>query len=225
MSSESMSNLPLQEIYRQRFSRREEYRRQVWRAIIDTYCQSLIGKVDSILELGCGYGEFINQFRCAHKYAMDLNPDSLQYLSTEVCFLQHDCSTQWPLTSASLGAVFTSNFFEHLPDKAALRRTLREAYRSLKPGGKLVAIGPNIKCEPGRYWDTCDHYLPLTEASLAEFCRLAGFEVEREIARFLPWTMSNNRRYPIFFVHLYLRLPILWRVFGRQFLVVCRKPS
>lgn len=147
---------------------------------------------------------------------MDLNTDSRQRVAADVNFLLHDCSQPWPLPAASLDLVFTSNFFEHLPDKAALQRTLQHIHRALKPGGLLVAIGPNIKCEPGRYWDICDHFLPLTEASLAEFaaCRVSRWK--KEIERFVPWTMASNRRYPIFLVHVYLRMPWLWRVFGRR---------
>ena len=52
--------------------------------------------------------------------------------------------------------MFTSNFFEHLPDKAALERTLLNAKRSLRSGGKLVMMGPNIKYVPGAYRDFFD---------------------------------------------------------------------
>lgn len=219
------AELPLQEIYRQRFADKTAYRLRVWRAIIDSYLAPMIGPADRVLDLGCGYGEFINQFPCKERFGMDLNEDSHHRVSPEVRFLRHDCSQPWPLPEASLDLVFTSNFFEHLPDKAALQRTLQHIRRALKPGGQLVAVGPNIKCEPGRYWDICDHFLPLTEASLAEFCRLQGFTVEKEIERFVPWTMASNRRYPIFMVHAYLRMPWMWRIFGRQFLVAARKPA
>lgn len=218
-------DLPLQEIYRQRFNDKIAYRQRVWQAIIDSYLAPIIGPVDQVLDLGCGYGEFINQFPARQRFGMDLNTDSRDRVAPGVHFIQHDCSQPWPLPKSSLDLVFTSNFFEHLPDKAALQRTLQHISVALKPGGKLVAIGPNIKCEPGRYWDICDHFLPLTESSLAEFCRLQKFIVEREVERFVPWTMASNRRYPIFMVHTYMKLPWLWRIFGRQFLVVARKPA
>src|SRR5690349_24406245 len=99
---------------------------------------------------------------------MDLNPGTRENLDAQVSFLEQDCSTRWPLGDQSLDLVFTSNFFEHLPNKTALGRTLEEVFRCLKPGGRLVAMGPNIKHTLGRYWDFWDHYLPLTEKSLAE---------------------------------------------------------
>jgi len=76
---------------------------------------------------------------------------------------------------------------------------------------------------PGRYWDFWDHYLPLTETSLSEGLRLAGFTIERELARFLPYSMSQGFAPPLFFLKAYLRCPLLWRFLGRQFLVIGRK--
>jgi SAM-dependent methyltransferase len=120
--------------------------------------------------------------------------------------------------------VFTSNFFEHLPDKATLGKTLDQALRCLKPGGKLIAMGPNIKFLPGIYWDFWDHYLPLTEISLSEGLMTRGFEVTLCLDRFLPYTLARTRRYPLIFLKVYLRLKPAWRFFGKQFLVVAEKP-
>jgi SAM-dependent methyltransferase len=123
-----------------------------------------------------------------------------------------------------LDAVFTSNFLEHLPDKEAVRKTLSHAYRCLKPGGRFIAMGPNIKYVPGAYWDFFDHYVQLTELSLSEALREQGFEIETEVGRFLPYTMSRGRQYPIWMLRLYLAMPVLWPIAGRQFLVVGQKP-
>ena len=120
--------------------------------------------------------------------------------------------------------MFTSNFFEHLPDKGCLTRTLAQAFRCLKPGGRLVAIGPNIKYLPGLYWDFYDHHTILTEASLGEALEIGGFALETFAPRFLPYTLVDAPEYPLFFVRLYLAMPWLWWIQGRQFLVVARKP-
>src|SRR5579875_3142189 len=83
----------------------------------------------AVLDIGCGHGEFINSVIAARKYAMDLNPAAKECLAAGICFFEQDCSAHWPLACGSLDAIFTSNFFEHLPTKAALRATLREAFR------------------------------------------------------------------------------------------------
>lgn len=215
----------LKEIYSVRFAGAHDYRSRVWKILAANFFCKWIRPQDAVLDLGCGRGEFINAVSAARKFAMDLNPAVKECLEVDVHFLEQDCSAAWPLASGSLDAVFTSNFFEHLPTKAALRAALREACRCLKPNGCLIAVGPNVKAIAGPYWDFFDHYLPLTERSLAEAMRLEGFRIERAIARFLPYTMSLGLQPPLWMVHLYLRMPLVWRIFGRQFLVLGRKAS
>ncbi len=125
----------------------------------------------------------------------------------------------------SLNIIFTSNFFEHLLDKQALARTLDEARRCLKPDGRLIALGPNVTYCGDAYWSVVDHRLALSEKSLSEALMQAGFAIENCVDKFMPFTMSEGPRYPVFFVALYLRIPLAWRIFGKQFLVVGKKKS
>ncbi len=213
----------LQRIYEHRFTSMLGYRTRVWEILASGYFQQFVRRTDSVLDLGCGYGEFINHISCGHKFGMDLNPRSPEHLAPGVTFLAQDCSTRWQLPDASLDVVFTSNFFEHLPDKKALRDTLVEARRCLKPGGRLIALGPNIKHVQGAYWDFWDHFLCLTEMSLGEALTNNGYRVTLSRARFLPYSMVGAPRYPLVLLRLYLALPFLWRLFGQQFLVIAEK--
>jgi SAM-dependent methyltransferase len=215
----------LQALYRRRLAREPAYRAAVWRILISDCFAPYLRDAQAVLDLGCGYGEFINQLPGRQRYAMDFNPDAARHLDGQVRLLEQDCASPWPLADNTLDLVFTSNFFEHLPDKASLARTLAQIRRCLKPGRRLVALGPNIKFLPGRYWDFWDHYLPLTELSLAEGMHAAGLALERMVDRFLPYTMSQGPRYPLVGLRLYLRLPFLWKVFGKQFLLVAVKPK
>jgi SAM-dependent methyltransferase len=213
----------LRSIYQRRFERRADYRTRLWRTLIDAYFQRLVPRDAAVLDLGCGYGEFINNIRCGRKLGMDLNPESRSHLGADIELISQDCSQPWPLPDASLDLVFTSNFFEHLPDKLALRDTILQAARCLKPGGRLIALGPNIKYVPGAYWDFWDHFLCLTEQSLGEALENNGFRVVASRGRFLPYTTVNGPEYPGALVRLYLALPVLWPLFGRQFLVVAER--
>lgn len=215
----------LARVYGNRFDAVREYRQRVWEVLVPRFFQRFVPQTAAVLDLGCGYGEFINTVKAAQKWGMDLNPRTKENLAEEVTFLEQDCSMTWPIEEGKLDLVFTSNFFEHLANKTALGRTLDQAFRCLKPGGRLIAMGPNIKCTQGRYWDFWDHYLPLTELSLSEGLTVRGFEIEQCRARFLPYTMVGARQYPPWCVALYLRLPLLWRWKGEQFLVVARKPG
>ena len=225
MSANDPVPTELQRIYQQRFDAQVAYRNAVWQVLTGSFFQRWVPADGAVLDLGCGYGEFINNIRAGRKYGMDLNPNAPRHLAAGIQFFEQDCSKPWPLAEGTLDVVFTSNFFEHLPDKATLARTLREARRCLKPGGVLIALGPNIRRVPGQYWDFWDHYLCLTELSLGEGMQTVGFEVPTRIASFLPYTMSGKLRYPLWMLKLYLALPFVWPVFGHQFLVVGRKPG
>lgn len=219
------SPLVLSKIYDRRFQRTSAYRKRVWQVLTTRFFNRWVAAGSTVLDLGCGYGEFINQVVAARKFAMDLNPDAPTHLDSGVSFLEQDCSERWEVADDTLDVVFTSNFFEHLPDKNRLRQTLAEAYRCLKAGGRLIAVGPNIRYLPGSYWDFFDHHVMLTERSLSEVLELEGFEVERATPRFLPYTLVNAPEYPLIFLRAYLHFPWLWWTVGKQFLVVARKPG
>ena len=213
----------LTEIYERRFKSVEFYRNQIWQILTGSFFSKWVLPDYAVLDLGCGFGEFINNIKAAKRYGMDLNPATADKLGQEVHFLEQDCSEPWNLPDESLDIVFTSNFLEHLGDKDGVKSTLRQAYRCLRPGGKLIAMGPNIRYLPGSYWDFFDHHVILTEKSLSEALSITGFTVESAIARFLPYTMVGGPKYPLIFLRLYLCLPILWWIKGRQFLVVARR--
>ncbi len=222
-----MSESPkeLQQIYQQRFSRTSEYRNRVWQVLATSFFNRWIPSDAAVLDLGCGYGEFINNIAAGKKYAMDLNPDAPKHLAAAVHFFEQDCSRSWALPDNALDTIFTSNFFEHLPDKQCLKQTLQQAFRCLKPGGRLIAMGPNIKYLPGLYWDFFDHHTALTEASLGEVLEMEGFRLEQSTPRFLPYTLVNAPEYPLLLLRIYLAAPWLWRIKGRQFLIIAVKPS
>jgi len=209
--------------YESRFAGSEEYRNQVWKTLCSEYFSYYIFENSTVLDLGSGWGEFINNIAATEKYAMDLNPASGEHLADKIHFIHQDCSQQWSLESDSLDVVFTSNFLEHLPDKASVERTISEAYRCLKVGGIIICLNPNIKYVFGAYWDFWDHQIPLTELSCSEMLLMNGFTIDQCIPRFLPYSMSTGSKIPLFLVKLYLKLPMLWPFFGKQFIVIGRK--
>ena len=212
----------LRRIYRARFEKNVQYRQQVWEVLCAFFAR-WIRPQDTVLDLGCGWCEFINAAKCGRKFGMDLNPDARSHANADVTIVEQDCSQPWNVPAGSLDAVFTSNFLEHLPDKEALERTLVSAREALKRDGLFMALGPNIRYLGGAYWDFFDHYVALTDLSLREVLVKNGFEVRESYARFLPYTMSHGRQYPLWMLRLYLSLRPAWRIFGKQFLVVAAK--
>jgi SAM-dependent methyltransferase len=217
--------IALQEEYRQRFERQEQYRDKVWRILCHQYFSKWISPEAKILDLGAGWGEFSRNIPAGKKFAMDLNPDCGERVEGFATFLNQDCAEKWPLSDNELDVVFTSNFLEHLEAKSLVDRTLREAYRCTKPGGRIVCLGPNIRFAFNTYWDFWDHHLPISDESMAEALSLAGFVIESKIPRFLPYSMSGRRNAPTAFLRIYLKFRPVWSIFGRQFLVVATKPE
>ena len=213
----------LRQIYELRFSNLEEYRNKVWRILAKEYFQKWIRQKDRVLDLGCGYGEFINNLSGCETHAMDLNPDARKHLRKGVIFHEQDCSEPWKIEPNSMDVIFSSNFFEHLPNKEALSQTIAHAKTALKPRGKIIALGPNISILKGKYWDFWDHHVALSDQSLSELFEIHGFTIEKSIPRFLPYNMVRVRKRPLFLVSLYLKIPWAWYSYGKQFLVMASK--
>jgi SAM-dependent methyltransferase len=221
---ESQSDI-LKQQYQLRFSELQEYREQVWHILCSEYFSRIIPQESVILDLGAGWGEFINHIDAARKFAMDLNHETPEHLAPGITFIHQDCSQPWGVEANSLDVVFTSNFLEHLFDKPSIERTVAEAHRCLKNGGLFICMSPNMNCVPGAYWNFWDHHVPLTEQSCAELLQIKGFSISRCLARFLPYSMSGGKRSPLTLIRLYLKLPLLWPLLGKQFLVIGKKNS
>ena len=213
----------LTQIYEKRFSGHELYRNKVWKILVSNFFLKWISKNDHILDLGCGYGEFINQVDCNARYAMDLNPKTKSLLDNDIIFYEQDCSKPWEIDPNSLDIVFTSNFFEHLPNKESLDHTIIEIKKALRPGGRIIVMGPNISILKGKYWDFWDHHVALSDQSICELLEIHDFNIKQSYSKFLPYNMVIVKERPLFMVSSYLKFPLLWKIFGRQFLIVAKK--
>lgn len=227
-----MAGLDLERVYRIRFEGEERMRRQVWAVLSRRFFSRWIQPTDVVVDLGAGYCEFINSVRAAGRYALDLNPATAGLAGDGVKVLAQDAAEDWALAPDAVDVVFSSNFLEHIPSKHTLLRVLRQALRALRPGGLFIALGPNIRFCSSAYWDYFDHHIPLSDRSLGEALAAVGFVPELVFPRFLPYTMKGrlaSARSPLgvrlFLLRLYLRCPVLWRVAGKQFLIVARKPN
>jgi SAM-dependent methyltransferase len=220
-----MEGHDLAELYKIRFTAEELPRKlAIWRVICRDYLQRFVRGSDTVVDIACGYGEFLTNIEAAKKIAVDLNPDARQFLPADVEFHQRAAIQLSEVVTGAADVVFTSNFLEHLPDKKTLDEFLRQVLIALKPGGKFVVLGPNLRYLPGEYWDFYDHHLGLTHLSLQEALRLRGFEIERCIDRFLPYTTQGALPTHPLLVKGYLKCPLAWRFLGKQFLIVAKKP-
>ena len=100
---------------------------------------------------------------------------------------------------------------------------MSEIKKTLKPGGKLIAMGPNISVLKGKYWDFWDHHVALSDQSLCELLQIHDFTIEQSNPKFLPYNMVRVKERPLFLVSLYLKFSYLWKIFGKQFLIIAQK--
>ena len=215
-----------QRMYRLRFApARRQAKDAVWRVLVERAFQKYVRGGDTVLDLGCGYGEFLNHLRCGRRIGVDVNPDGTEALAEGVEFHCGSVLDLEFLSDACVDVVFTSNVMEHLDDKAQVDQMLRGAFRVLRPGGQFIAMGPNLRFLPGTYWDFWDHAVPITDRSLSEALHTIGFDVVECIPKFMPYTTcSSIPRHP-WLVRLYLAVPVVWRLLGRQFLLRAAKPT
>ncbi len=212
------------DIYRRRFGDAEHAGRMaLWRVLCEDVFSRYVAPDAAVLDLAAGRCEFINQIACGTRVAVDLNPDTAQYAAPGVRVVQALSTDMQGVETASIDVVFMSNFLEHLPDTAALYGTLAEVARVLRSGGQVIILQPNIRLVGGAYWDFVDHHLPLTEKSLAEALELAGFAVRETRTRFLPYTTKGRLPTSAFLARIYLRLPPLQWLLGKQSLVIATR--
>ena len=216
----------LTRLYKRRFDKSELIQKNIiWKILCKDFFQRYISKDSSVLDIGAGYCEFINHIDCLKKYAVDLNEDMPKFAnddietfvgsSTELSFLQDD----------SVDTIFMSNFLEHLTNKTEVMETLLEAFRVLKPGGNIIILQPNIKYAYREYWDFFDHnIIAFSENSLSEALELAGFKIKQALPRFLPYSTKSKIPKSSFLIKLYLKLPFMWRILGKQMLALATKP-
>lgn len=217
----------IESLYRHRFPREMLDRRAaVWRVLCNSWFARYIPPNARVLEVAAGYCEFINNIKAAEKVAVDLNPQTKEFAAPDVAV--HLVAAEQlasVIKPGTFDTVFMSNFLEHCRSRDQVLDVLRACNEALKPGGRLLILGPNFRFCYKQYFDFFDHHLALTHNAVAEALQVAGFEIELLKARSLPLTFKGRLPpYPVL-VKLYLRLPMVWPVFGKQFFVVGRKVS
>lgn len=209
-----------QKLYKNRFADTDQ-RQQVWHTLVTHFFQRYIDKNDTVLDIPCGYCEFINSIRCRKKIAVDLNPDAKKYKAKDVQFIQAS-STKIPLSNNSVDIIFISNFFEHLTREDS-KKTIKECYRILKNHGRILILQPNIRFCSKDYWMFFDHITPIDDRALEEVFALYKFRLQEKILKFLPFSTKSALPKHTIFIKTYLALPFLWRIFGKQSFLVFTK--
>ena len=209
-------------MYQRRFGADIEFRKEMWSVLCKDFFQKYIPQEAVILEVAAGYCEFINNIVGKRKIALDLNPDVKKFASGDVEVVLADSINMLKVTDSSCDVVFISNFFEHL-NKEDIVKTIKEVHRVLRINGKVLILQPNIRFCYKEYWNFFDHISALDDKSLSEVLELNGLKVIECKPKFLPYTTKSRFPKAIFLIKLYLRVPILQNMLGKQAFICARK--
>jgi len=204
----------LKEIYIARFNDKRE-RENVWRTLVTAYFQRFIDKEDTVLDVGCGYGDFINYVQAKKKLAVDINSAGRNEVNKDIKFYTARSSRMPFIKSGSVDKIFISNFFEHLRTEE-IETTIKEFKRVLKKGGEVLILQPNIRLLLHDFWMFFDHLTPIDDRALVEIFGVYNFVLKKRILRFIPYTRKSRLPKWPFIIRLYLKLPIIWPLFGKQ---------
>jgi len=211
----------LSPIYSHRWSPEEMAAvREVWRVLVSDFFQRFVRPEATIMDLGAGFCHFINAIKAARKIAFDANPEIRNHADPEVEVVISNDLTFPQIRDGELTHVFMSNFLEHLPSSDEVLNLLSALKRKLGPDGSLLILQPNFRYTGAAYFDFIDHHVVLTDRSLVEALESTGYRIEYLARRFLPYTSKSRLPKSPALVRLYLKLPILWKLFGQQTFVV-----
>jgi SAM-dependent methyltransferase len=214
-----MESVDLREVSKGYHETRLAYdaRRDVlWKTLCAAFFQRLVPEDGCTLELGAGYGHFINHIRCARRIALDRWEGMLEHLEPGVEGIVADVTDLRAVEPRSVDFVFASNLFEHLaqPQFASVLEQLREKFR---PGGTLSILQPNYRFAYREYFDDYTHVAAYSDRSLADFLTAHGYRIIDCCPRFLPLTVKSALPVSPLLIRLYLALP--FKPMGKQMLI------
>jgi len=197
----------------------DERRERLWITLCRHYFDRLIREDFTVLELGAGYGHFINNVHCRRRVAIDAWDGMRGFLHEGVESSIGDATGLDFLEDASIDFAFASNVFEHMP-QASFARVLAVLKRKLRHNGTLNLLQPNYRFCYDEYFDDFTHVSVYSDRSICDFLTAHGFEIVQCEARFLPLTVKSRLPTRPWLIRLYLASPV--KLWGKQMFVRAR---
>lgn len=197
-------------------------RSKVWRAIVEDLQGRFIPPDSVALDLGCGYGDFINLVKAKRRLAVDISGDVAGFLAPDVEFHKADVRDLGFLEPYTIDVVFASNLLEHLGKREG-GKVLEGICSILRPGGRLILLQPNFRYCYKNYFDDYTHETIYTDESLCGLLLAKGFEIFYRRARYLPFSLQSRLPKSYLFTRLYLKLGV--PLLAKQMLVVAEKKT
>lgn len=195
-------------------------RREIlWRSLYDFYFKRWIGKDDCVLELGAGYGHFINNVKARRRVALDVWAEMPGYVHDGVETRVGSVTDLSFLQDRTVDFAFASNLFEHITQDE-LACVLRQLNTKLSSRGMLCLVQPNYRYAFKEYFDDYTHITVYSHLTMCDFLRACGYEIVQCIPRFMPLTVKSRLKISPSLIWLYLHSPL--KPLGKQMLIVAR---
>jgi SAM-dependent methyltransferase len=206
-------------LYEFRFKGIDQRARQgVWDEIA-AFLWKRMGRPGRVLDPAGGRGEFVNAVPADECWLVDVVDYAERQTDPRVRIVIGNV-LDVELPRAYFDGVFASNLLEHFRSPEEVAVFLARMRETLAPGGVLALMGPNFKYCARDYFDCADHLLALTHVSVQEHLFAAGFSVTEVVPRFLPFSFRSRLPASRVLTRMYLRTPALWRLQGKQFLIL-----
>jgi len=194
----------------------DERREVLWKTLCDAYFSKLIRPQFHVLDLGAGYGHFINNVRCAKRTAIDRWEKLPSFVEPGVEAHIGSVTELDFIPDRTVDFAFASNLFEHLTQQefAAVLAGLK---RKLRTGGTLTILQPNYRLAYREYFDDYTHVTVYSDIGLCDYLRANGYRIITSTPGFLPFSLKSWFPVAGWLVRLYLLLP--WKPFAKQMLV------
>jgi O-antigen chain-terminating methyltransferase len=145
------------------------------------YLRHLMNAPGKVLEIGSGRGVMLRLMKEAGitAYGLDSFEEAVNDCKGKGLNVVHSdaLSHLATLPAASLGGIFCAHVIEHMQPAQAIE-LIRESYRVLKPGARIVIITPNPKDlrTSERFWLDITHVRPYPEKLLIVLMKREGFD-------------------------------------------------
>jgi len=197
----------------------DERRAATWRALWRHHFRHRIKPDATVLDLGAGYGDFINSVTAARRIALDTWPGLSDHVAAGVEPIIGPVTDLSALAEASIDFAFASNLFEHLSQEE-LVQVLGQLRGKLRVDGELCILQPNYRYAYREYFDDYTHRTPYSHIGLADLLRAHGWTVTQVAPRFLPLTIKSRLPTWDWLVGAYLRSPL--KPMGKQMMISAR---
>jgi len=199
--------------------RQDPRREALWKTLCRHYFSRYVSEDDCVLELGAGYGHFINNIAGGRRIALDAWEGFVQHLEPGIESRVGDVTDLSFLAPGSVNFVFASNLFEHIGQES-LASVLAQLRRALARNGTLNLLQPNYYYAYREYFDDYTHRTVYSHTSMCDFLEAHGYEVIECKPRLLPLTVKSRLPVSPVLIRMYLRSP--WKPAGKQMFIRAR---